>query len=1338
MQRGRHCPEQKVYTRLLSLLLAAVMLFGIGFSGAAAAENEEEPGAEEALVDEAPTTELDLPQEVYITQELFATEEPPEEAGIVEDEVDPSPEEALAGEDAFPTSDEAAENASPAEYAETSEKTDPTEKAELPENTATEERTVIGEAEPVMPAPARHLEQEAGGVTVSVDVPEGALPKNAVMTVTPIFDTAILQMIGDEVDAGAGQVTAVNISFLDENGEPVEPEKPLWVTMKAEVIHQWDNPVVVHLDDAGQTAVVEQAENTALDEMSFASQSFSIYAIVDRGDQARLALRFHQANSGETTTVYVKKTDDVERVVYDPGAGALTEGQLFRGWSTDAGYTAETTAMDIEAVRALTTQTLAADIADGDTIELYPMIFRSYAVEYKDEKGVVIRSDSVLVRENEPAGYTVDEPYTPADQDAQFQGWTITEGAGHITPNASPIANGTAVTLSGDVTLRAYVPKGFWITFQENGSGTSYTAPQFVKSGTVTQKPTDPTRFGYTFSGWYTDPACTEPFAFGERLDGRITLYAGWTALSTAGYTVIIWKQNVAGDGYDFEESISLTGTVGAAVDTVTRQGSGNAAYARVNNVNKQYSGFHLREFTQNVTIVPEGTAVVNVYYDRTEYTLTFQVRANNRWTTIREIKALYEQNIADQFPIVGTNGVTYDDGQRWAPQSSTPYSEVLVYVDVMPAADVTFHVDTANRPLKTMNYYVEALPGETGEVTYNGRSFNLYHSISARYNYVTESEDYIDLVGFTKLAADPAFGANGRALTGSGNETINFYYTRDTYVINYMDGVYVNGNGVAQDEPNRGQLSTSRPILYGAALSAYAEGGADYYEPTCSGYVFSGWYLDETCTQVYPFGTMPEGGVTVYAKWTKLQYRVFLHPNVPADDGSLIWGDASQATSFRVDYDGRISSGNPIMGERQEYELIGWYTDEGCTRTFNFETVLNDATVTETYDKSRSTETDAYGNVTENINKDEQRFWIRRSLDLYAKWRSVLYGANGIELVYEAGNGTGAPTDNTLYLDQAQATAGAASTPNEEGQRFLYWVVQRWNGSDYEDTDTLVFPGDAFTVQKADARVEDITDPENEEIFKRYTVRLRAAYGQAESAALVRMIFDANGGSFAGGAARIEGTVEINREITVPGDPTRPGFVFLGWAGTSNAAETVLESGKTYAADDLSGLAWDDAEQANILYAVWQAEDRTVTVIKRVIGNLGDQSQAFTISVTGDRAFAYDGEMSDSITLTLKSGESARLTVPYGTRLTVTEDDYTGANGGYDPPEFTFQEVSVSPIDFEITEDGELAVINSREVLVDSGVELSAAPFIFAELIALGGVFLLLIRGRRREMKEK
>lgn len=51
---------------------------------------------------------------------------------------------------------------------------------------------------------------------------------------------------------------------------------------------------------------------------------------------------------------------------------------------------------------------------------------------------------------------------------------------------------------------------------------------QTPASGSTVTKPTDPTREGYTFAGWYTDEACTEAYDFSVAVTADMTLYAKW------------------------------------------------------------------------------------------------------------------------------------------------------------------------------------------------------------------------------------------------------------------------------------------------------------------------------------------------------------------------------------------------------------------------------------------------------------------------------------------------------------------------------------------------------------------------------------------------------------------------------------------------------------------------------------------------------------------------------------------------------------------------------------------------------------------------------------------
>ncbi|WP_350453656.1 InlB B-repeat-containing protein [Slackia heliotrinireducens] len=1331
-------------------------------------------------------------------------------------------------------------------------------------------------------------------VTVTAD--EGVLPEGATVQAKVVDDQAVLDAVADEVENDGGKpglVKAYDVIILDANGNEVQPQGLLTVTF-ANANMETDSVSVYHVKDVSDESEppMYEAEGVVAmkaeaNEQVFETDHFSIYAVAE-DNKIRLKVQFFgKDQNAEVASMLLKKSEtaaDIEKIVYDPGAGELAEGELFRGWTTDPNYNADTQPMDIEAVRNLAAQRAAALGEDNTELKLYAMIMKSATVTYVDENGIALGSTTKEQRydDSTPVDYTVNMAYTPPTSEQDFEGWNVLSGESNIVghTDGKVYENGTNIKVTGDVTFSVNAPTGRWLVFDENGKGATYNSPQFVKSGEVTEEPPlEMHRTGYEFKGWYTDAACTagNEFTFGQTLTNNTTIYAKWTPVSNAQYTVIIWKQNVAGDGYDFEEAIHLTGAANSTVNSISQRGTGDNAYASVNGENKQYTGFHLKEFDQNVTIAPEGNTVVNVYYDRTEYTFTFQVEdytytqsnsggygkvgdtyvrlggsGNNRyylayadgtpvpsgttvyyrasdffgsywddtvdptstnttfysaedygteltwtrysgdrfnrsnrktWQTIKTITALYEQNISDEFPIVGTNGVTYPTGTRWMPQSNLTVdgqkyfttNVVVAYVDRMTPGSMTFRwSDPGEKTDKTMVYWIETIDGTPSDPnaqtkTYKGKLYEEYKTVVAKYTGVTV-EDYINLEGFAHYEADKPlnYTLNGTTYygttTGYYNEIaseVNFYYTRDKYTIHYMDGVYVDGDGKPQDESGLGDLGTSDPILYYADISSYNQGGDDYYAPTRDGYTFSGWYIDEACTHPYTFDKMPQGGVTVYAKWTKNQYRVFLHPNAGTDP-TLDWGSDNQQMNFRVSSGEKVST---PTGLRSEYELVGWYLDEACTHPYPASFVLNDTTVTTPYDKTTDMTDvmDKWGNGA-TTNADVDRPWITKKLDLYAKWRAKIEGAKGIGVVYDANGGTNGPTDPLLYLDNSDAIAQAASTA-PEGKQFKYWVVQTWDeaAGEYVDTETHVYPGDAFTVLKANAKVENVSS-QDPEVWKAYTVQLRAEYVDKGSPETTVVLFDANGGTLSDGKTTDERVLEVNGDVEFPTpDPTREGYTFLGWSPEKvdpvtdpSEVSTILDTSKEYAADNLAGLAWNATEGKNILYAVWQKTSVKLVIQKELEGDMADLTKGFTFTVTrsGDGATAttdalHDaqgpaaaGETATVENLTLDSKE---VPLYWGDSVVITETDTTGYTTTYtvqlddeaaSNPEAYGNGATVK-LDADVTT---VVFTNTKEPVVITGVKAAVKSpisyvLLIGSLIALQSV--VLTRTRRRRWQE-
>ena len=1150
------------------------------------------------------------------------------------------------------------------------------------------------------------------GTVVTIQAGVGVLPAGTTVEAQIVDNQTVIDAITTKTQDN-GDIKAIDVTLHDKAGNEIQPNGKVTVTFSKTGMDT-DTVSVYHVteangqeetaDDASKLTVEQVRTTTATaNEQVFEADHFSIYAITSPANPRLQVIFYQKDRSTEAATMLVKRRntqDEVNRIVYDPGAGALEDNEVFRGWTTDPNYTADTTPIDIDVIRQQAYDKAhvlgdTQDMDDGVALKLYPMVYKVYKVTYLDERGASLGTKNVLVPWDQvaPAPFTVDMDYTPRDDEHLFEGWHVQEGGSNIADYAAGATynNGDAITISGDVTLSVNAPEGHWLVFDENGGGATYNAPVFFKEGEGTQRPvpdSQMTRKGYTFGGWYTDQACTDgnEFAFGGTLSDRTTIYAKWIPEAQARYTVLIWKQNTRGDGYDFGESVVLDGTTGDIVSAVRDWGSGNDAYVSVDGVNKQYGGFHLNHYDHDVTIAPEGSTVVNVYYDRTQYTLTFYDGSHR----VKTITALYGQDIIDEFPIVGSNGRSYA-GYVWTPLDSHVFTSGDVpTLETMPAENTTFEALLYSRTdhMRYLNYYTEVLSGEAGGTFWQGRRFTLHQQVQIRgAGYSTEVEDFHDIAGFDKFGSDPRYDGSGRILFSEGNHyTVNLYYIRRSYQINYMDGVCVDGDGNPISETNQGQLHTVGSIPYNADLSSYDRGGANWYVPTRSGYVFEGWYTDDQCTQPYDFTRMPTGGITVYAKWRQVQYRVFLHPNAGTDP-TLDWGSSTTPMNFLVDYG---STASLPMGQRGEYEFVGWYTDPACTHLYSTATKLNDSTVTAAYDKGSdmTTPMDKWGNgATSNEDATQGRFWVTRKLDLYAKWRKKIVGATGIEVSYDANGGGNAPSDAQLYLDAADAVAGAASTA-PEGKQFEYWVLQQWDAGQgrFIDTDTHVYPGDKFTVRKDDARQQANADNTPDHPSYTYTVQLRAEYGDKGSPLMTTVRFDANGGTLADGSDASERSIEVNSNVPFPTpDPTRAGYTFLGWTNQRHdevsdpTTVQVLDTTRPYAADNLDDYAWDADQGKNVLYAVWQPKTLALTLRKEVKGEEADLTKTydFTVSVThdgttytgtatlGDTSLADgDGQTATFTTLTADDGSTYELR--YGDTITIAESSVSGYSTQY------------------------------------------------------------------------
>lgn len=147
----------------------------------------------------------------------------------------------------------------------------------------------------------------------------------------------------------------------------------------------------------------------------------------------------------------------------------------------------------------------------------------------------------------------------------------------------------------------------YTVTFNTDG-GTDV-APQTVDHGTKATKPIDPTTTGYTFSGWYTEPACTNLFDFNTVITKNTTLYAKWTEWS---YTITYAKGSPADEitGEHAPGTKMYTSAVTIASESFFRLGYKQTGWSKTDGGQKDYDLLGIYGTNEDVTLYPYWTKV--------------------------------------------------------------------------------------------------------------------------------------------------------------------------------------------------------------------------------------------------------------------------------------------------------------------------------------------------------------------------------------------------------------------------------------------------------------------------------------------------------------------------------------------------------------------------------------------------------------------------------------------------------------------------------------------------------------------------------------------------------
>ena len=517
-----------------------------------------------------------------------------------------------------------------------------------------------------------------------------------------------------------------------------------------------------------------------------------------------------------------------------------------------------------------------------------------------------------------------------------------------------------AIAADGSTVVKIYYDRYYYLMSFDPDGGYGVD-PVYARYGSTIPEQGDPQRAGYEFAGWKAVDGTTLPVP-GTMPNGNTAYKATWTPKQVT-YLVQYWRENANDNGYTYYESAQKTATAGTKVS-----GANDKTY--------EHFTFNADKTDKEVVVEGDGTTVVNVYYTRNTYTLTFTSDILKTFTCTKTehthsdscceyggtsishwwhsdscctlglsehthgdscysysdytVTRKYDADITDIWENDPIKSLLDDDYVFKSSLTSKYYS----FLEKMPGSNITMTKTEWSGNTYTWYYYLEVPTGMSAPAgattkTEGGKTYYLYHTTTIKGNDVnlTYDEDYFPITGYTQRDKK---GENGWNKDGSNykhsfdsGRTYSLYYLRSTYQLDYISAgsTVKTESGIYYETP----LAT-----YGSYTPAYP---AAYEE---GAYTFGGWYTDQGCTQAVNWNTltMPADNMAVYAKWVPVQYKVEVYKTSDMKAEDKI--GETQVVDHR---DTAVEPETPTHPASDLYEFVGWfYLDEdGTEKPFHF-----------------------------------------------------------------------------------------------------------------------------------------------------------------------------------------------------------------------------------------------------------------------------------------------------------------------------------------------------------------------------------------------------------------
>ena len=618
-------------------------------------------------------------------------------------------------------------------------------------------------------------------------------------------------------------------------------------------------------------------------------------------------------------------------------------------------------------------------------------------------------------------GTVITKPTDPSVEGYTFGGWYWDSAC------QKAVNFGTDTVPTSDFVLYAKMDRiKCTVSFDVNGHGTK-PADQSINYGDVATSP-DLSEAGWTFVGWYKDQACSDgnEWKFTTPVKENMTLYAKWTA-GDAKYTVNHYQEGLDGKYPETPTATeTLTGVAGMKTDAKAKTADNTGGWA----------GFTSEAF-ENKTISDNDDTVIDIYYKRNTYEVTFNVGEGFEGATIDKTSDKVKYGATFAMPNASYTGYHFTTGEEWTQKVGTEDLPWDFDTYGMPAYNLEL---TANwQPNTDTVYTVKHIFADT-ENKYDTAGQTEWdeecHGTTAQMTNVV-AKTATDDARFAGFSADTSKKIENKEISRLGDTVVSVYYKRNTIKIKFNAG----------NATNPGQ----KTALYGATIT-----NPDTSETIKSGYSIEGWYTNEEYTsskwvfsddpvteQTVP-STVLAADFTLYAKWAPNVYTI---KYVATDNGEAYTGNMQDQP---IEYDSYPElTDNQFV--REGYTFTGWKRKTNTGYQEDLSAYLQ-ITTGGKYKITRDF-TEVSGEVVE----------------LHPIWKENTYTVN-----FDAGEGTGTATPQEITYDQSTPLNSISTTSiARPGYHLDKWVVLDASGA---ETSTYYHDGDEVKNLADGEKVKSVT----------------------------------------------------------------------------------------------------------------------------------------------------------------------------------------------------------------------------------------------------------------------